>query len=55
MLSLTQCLHRILDTLQLAMVSHAVYTYAVSDFGNTEALMFPVWYVRTSMFRERMV
>jgi len=29
----------------MAMISHAVYTYIVSDFGNVEALSLTVWYV----------
>ncbi|KIM74514.1 hypothetical protein PILCRDRAFT_828212 [Piloderma croceum F 1598] len=32
-----------LDSIHIAMVSHAVYTYAVSDFGNADALNSPVW------------
>ena len=34
-----------LDTLQLALVTHAVYTYTVTDFANPVAVLELPWYV----------
>ena len=34
-----------LDTLHLAMITHAVYYYGVTNFGNVETMYYPVWYV----------
>jgi hypothetical protein len=39
----------------MAMVSHMVYTYIVSDFGNVEALSSTVWYVQHVIYHEQMV
>ena len=36
---------RILDTLHTAFVTHAIYHYAISNFGNVIALLKPTWYV----------
>lgn len=36
---------RLLDSLQLAMISHAVYTYTVTDFANWLAVLELPWYV----------
>ena len=38
-------LNRILDTLHLALISHTVYEYSVSNFGNLIALLEPTWCV----------
>ena len=37
-------LSRALDSLHLALVTHAVYVYAVTDFANLLALEMPIWY-----------
>ena len=42
------------DTLHMAMISHVVYTYVVSDFGNVEALSLTVWYVHHVIYRDQM-
>ncbi|EJF63656.1 hypothetical protein DICSQDRAFT_54879 [Dichomitus squalens LYAD-421 SS1] len=36
---------RFLDTLHLLLISHTVYVYAVSGFGNLLALLEPTWYI----------
>ncbi len=36
---------RILDTVHLVLISHAVYTYTVTDFGDFAAVSTPVWSV----------
>jgi hypothetical protein len=38
----------------MAMISHVVYTYVVSDFGNVEALSLTVWYVHHVIYRDQM-
>ena len=42
-LRVKQCPNRVLDSLQLALVVHAVYYYAVLNFFNPIALLAPVW------------
>ena len=37
--------HRVLDTLHFALVIHAIYYYAVTNFMNPRALAKPTWCV----------
>ncbi len=41
--------HRLIDSVQLAFLVHALYFYAVSNFGNLEALLRPSWYLLVQM------
>ena len=38
-------MHRVLDSLHLALITHSVYFYAVINFSNLLELMIPTWYV----------
>ena len=41
----TNMAHRVLDTLHFALVIHAIYYYAVTNFMNPRALAKPTWCV----------
>ncbi|TFK93382.1 hypothetical protein K466DRAFT_511700 [Polyporus arcularius HHB13444] len=44
-LLVTSTVHRMLDSLHLALITHAVYFYAVTNFTNLLELMIPTWCV----------
>lgn len=44
---------RSLDTVQLAFVSHAVYTYTVTDFANPIAVLVLPWYTFVTSYSQR--
>lgn len=37
--------HRLLDSLHLILITHAVYFYAITNFSNAAALLDVTWYV----------
>ena len=44
-LNVIDCANRLLDTVHLAFVTHGLYVYMVSNFGNLVALAAPPWFV----------
>jgi hypothetical protein len=41
---------RVLDTLQLAFVTHAIYYYTVTSFNDPLALLYPTWSILGQIF-----
>ena len=41
---------RILDTVHVMFISHTVYTYTITDFGDFAAIPKPVWSVSSFVY-----